>query len=43
MKTGLLLTRALQPADAASQIRVIIYDYSTGGLGSLIIPLASIK
>ena len=43
MKTGLLLTRTLQPEDAASQIRVILYDYSTGALGSLIIPLASVK
>lgn len=43
MKSGLLLTRVLKPSETADQIRVVVYDYSTGELGSLIVPLADVK
>ena len=43
MKTGLLLTRSLKPAETAHQIRVVVYDHLTGAIGGLIIPIAGVR
>jgi hypothetical protein len=39
MKSGLVLTKTLDPSAEAYQIRVVVYDRSTGNVGSIFVPV----
>jgi len=39
MKSGLVMTKTLEPNAEAYQIRVLVYDRSTGNVGSIFVPV----
>jgi hypothetical protein len=39
MKSGLVMTKTLEPNAEAYQIRVLVYDRSTGSMGSIFVPV----
>ena len=43
MKSGLVLTKTLEPNAEAYQIRVVVYDRSTGNVGSIFVPVRTTK
>ena len=43
MKSGLVLTKMLEPNAEAYQFRVLVYDRSTGNVGSIFVPVKSPK
>ena len=42
MQKGMLFSQGVKPKEGLWQVRVVVYDHATGGVGSLLMPLSQV-